>query len=594
MSEPLDALGLYYDEGSYVEPGMVQGGVPSGGPPGMMGRQVACKGFLDAYLDAGEAGRLVAILARPSGREPLRKALEAHPSPRGRQRRIEVVPESNFHATFFPDPPATVVHFPSVPDARYAWTRQAGGPDTFAISGVALAQASLHGVEALRNLVTAPFEPYDRVICPSRAVMAMIRAVTDAYAGHLRERSGGHPGLRVPLEHIPHGVDPDRFRPATGEERLASRHRLGVDDDEICVLSVGRLSLHAKANPFPLFDGVARAARASGRKAHLVLAGWAANEGIHRAFQDGARVFAAGVRTTLVNGTDPEYRRSAWHAADAFALLADSLQETSGLAIAEAMASGLPVVASDWDGCRENVAHGETGFLVPTAMVRGAGAGATSRLLLGEIGYDAFLGECSQAAAVDPFAAAEAFAALFADEGLRRRMGEAGRRRALEHLTWGTAVRAHDRVWRDQEAERAERRAHRDREGGGRAARTGPACYPPPDEAFAAFPTALLGEDARAVADEDARERLDWLLRMTMSNYGNSRRSADPAALAAALAAARAPARLADLAGALADAGVPAAATRPTLAWMLKYGLIRAEAPPGHEPNHQSPRDLAP
>ena len=79
MGEPLDTLGLYYDERSYVEPGMVQGGVPSGGPPGMTGRQVAGKGFLDAYLDAGEAGRLVAILARPSGREPLRKALERTP-----------------------------------------------------------------------------------------------------------------------------------------------------------------------------------------------------------------------------------------------------------------------------------------------------------------------------------------------------------------------------------------------------------------------------------------------------------------------------------------------------------------------------------
>ena len=62
MGEPLDALGLYYDERSYVEPGMVQGGVPSGGPPGMTGRQVAGKGFLDAYLDAGD----VPVMCFPS------------------------------------------------------------------------------------------------------------------------------------------------------------------------------------------------------------------------------------------------------------------------------------------------------------------------------------------------------------------------------------------------------------------------------------------------------------------------------------------------------------------------------------------------
>ena len=40
-----------------------------------------------------------------------------------------------------------------------------------------------------------------------------------------------------------------------------------------------------------------------------------------------------------------------------------------GLVIVEAMASGLPVVATDWNGYRDLVAHGDSGFLVPTAMV---------------------------------------------------------------------------------------------------------------------------------------------------------------------------------------------------------------------------------
>ena len=575
MSEPLNTLGLYYDENFYTEPGMVQGAVSGGRPAGLLGRQAACKGFLDAYLLGGAVEHLVAILAKPTGRESLRKLIESSPSPQARPKRVDAVDESNLHALFFPTPPATVIHFPYVADTRYAWVRQSRGPDSYAISGVALTQSSLFGVEAMRNLVTAPFEPYDRVICPSRAVMAMIRAVTGAYSEHLREQFGGDPGLRVPLEHVPHGVDAERFRPPVGDERASIRQRLGVEDDEICVLFVGRLSLHAKANPFSLFDAVARAARESGRKAHLVFAGWAANEGTHRAFQDGSRVFGAGVRTTLVNGTDPEYRKAVWHAADVFTLLSDSLQETFGLVVAEAMASGLPVVASDWDGCRENVVHGETGFLVPTYMVRDACPEATSRLLLGEINYDAFLGECNQTVTVDPAAASEAFRALFADEGLRREMGEAGRRRALERLAWPTVIKAYDRVWQAQEAERVERRKHR--EEGRRADHSVPSCYPPPDVTYAAFPTALLGGDERLIADENARERLDWLLRMTLSNYGAARRSIDPDALVKVLEAAREPSRLSDLAEALVGAKVPPKAARPTLAWMLKYGLIRTE-----------------
>ena len=134
------------------------------------------------------------------------------------------------------------------------------------------------------------------------------------------------------------------------------------------------------------------------------------------------------MRTTVLDGRDPAIRRSVWHAADLFVSPSDSIQETFGLAVLEAMAVGLPVVASDWDGYRDIVRDGETGFLAPTLMVDGATAGATVRLMVGELTYDHFLAECSQATAVDVPAMAEAIARLAGDAALRRRMGEAGRR----------------------------------------------------------------------------------------------------------------------------------------------------------------------
>ena len=149
------------------------------------------------------------------------------------------------------------------------------------------------------------------------------------------------------------------------------------------------------------------------------------------------------MRTSLVDGRDPGTRRLVWHAADLFVSPSDNIQETFGLAVLEAMASGLPVVASDWDGYRDLVVDGETGFLVPTAMVEGATAGATARLLTGELTYDHFLAECSQATVVDVPAMGAAVARLVGDESLRRRMGEAGRRRAREHFAW---PRDHPRV----------------------------------------------------------------------------------------------------------------------------------------------------
>ena len=134
---------------------------------------------------------------------------------------------------------------------------------------------------------------------------------------------------------------------------------------------------------------------------HVILAGWAAHPAVLDAFHAGAREFAPNVRTSFPNGRDGQVRRSVWRAADVFVSPSDSVQETFGLSVVEAMASGLPVVASDWNGYRDSVEDGRTGFLVPTTTVSGATAIATARLLAGELNYDHFLAECSQATAVD-------------------------------------------------------------------------------------------------------------------------------------------------------------------------------------------------
>jgi hypothetical protein len=85
-----------------------------------------------------------------------------------------------------------------------------------------------------------------------------------------------------------------------------------------------------------------------------------------------------------------------------FISLSDNIQETFGLALIEAMAASMPVVATDWDGCRDIVVHGETGFLVRTFMP-GPDLGQDLALAYaaGEIDYDRYIGASSQRASVD-------------------------------------------------------------------------------------------------------------------------------------------------------------------------------------------------
>ena len=168
----------------------------------------------------------------------------------------------------------------------------------------------------------------------------------------------------------------------------------------------------------------------------------------------------------------------------------DNIQETFGLVVIEAMACGLPVVASDWDGYRDLVADNETGFLVPAMMTEGATVGATSRYMIGEIDYDHFAGECSQATVVDLPAMVAAVSRLVGDESLRRRMGAAARRRAQELFAWPKVIAAYERLWAELDEAR---RSHAARDASPRwTGVDGPATYPSPERSFAGYPSRML------------------------------------------------------------------------------------------------------
>ncbi len=421
-------IGLYYDDDAYVEMTTRLAQPASDRASGLMGRQVAGRSFFEAYLTHGDWSELAVLASNRGASASIEQFCRAHPSTRPESRRIRIFQERLFFDDFATNPPARQLYFPCPIDSRYAWARRSLGPASFALSGVTHTLCSAQVIKQLCDYVTAPFEPYDALICTSKAVEAMVLAVTDHYAAYLRDRQGGNPALKVRLETIPLGVDTDKFRPATSEERSKERESLAIANDEVAVLFVGRLVHHAKAHPFPMFRALDLAARSSGRKLHLLMSGWAPNQAIRDAFEEGARSFAPSVRVTFLDGMNPTTRFAVWKAADLVVSLVDNIQETFGLVIVEAMASGLPVVATDWNGYRDLVEDGQTGFLVPTTMVRGATPSATSRLMFGSLNYDLFLAEVSQTVTVDLPAATEAITRLILDENLRRSFGSPGQR----------------------------------------------------------------------------------------------------------------------------------------------------------------------
>lgn len=585
MPKTVPKVALFYDEGAYVETIERPAQMGKGKPAGLMGRQVAGKEFLDAYLSHGSWKELAAVTTSEAATQSLYQFCQDHPTSRGRRRVLFPYELKDFHETFFPTAPASIVHFPCPPSAKFAWARQHGGSASFAISGVTHTLCSPDMVNALCQMVTAPFEPYDTLICTSQAVVQMVRSVTSTYAAYLKDRFGGNPRLRMQLETIPLGVNPDKFLPATPEQRAAKRHELDVAEEEIAVLFVGRLSHHGKAHPFPMFHGLSQAARTTGKKVHLILAGWTANNAVRQAFEEGARVLAPNIRVSIIDGTHPNNRTSVWHAADVFTSFSDNIQETFGLVIVEAMACGLPVVASDWNGYRDLVVDGETGFLVSTTMVENASRNSTSRALLGEINYDHFLAETSQCVSVDSFSAAEAFARLIQDAELRQKMGTAGRQRVLERFTWSRVIKSYEDLWRRQNKQRlAHIKAAESRE----QTIPGPAIYPPLEHSFFGYPTCWIQDDHEFQAVCEAEDRVDVLLSMPLTNHESHQRCSDPQVIRDILHTLQSPCTLSRLCSEFKQTGVEHTQGLATLAWMIKYDLIRpvSPLPSGNVRNH--------
>jgi glycosyltransferase involved in cell wall biosynthesis len=566
----LGPIALLYDDDAFVETLQRPSSPATDAPLGLMGRQVAGRAFLDAYLTHGIAPELVAVVRHRASSETLSRFFESQPS-RHREPRLRLVNIRDFHESFA-GLNASPLHFPCPPDAKMAWARQRMGDASFAISGVTHTLCSANVLESLCSLVTAPFEPYDALICTSTAVIQMVRAVTDNYAEYLRDRHGGTPGLRLRLEHIPLGVDPNAYRPPTPQERADCRKAFGIGEEEVVVLFVGRLSHHSKAHPFPMFQGVGQAARATGRAVHLLLSGWSPHPAVRQAFEDGAREFAPGVRVTFVDGVAPENRLNVWRCADVFTSLSDNIQETFGLVVIEAMSCGLPVVASDWDGYRDLVDDGITGLLVPTMMLKESTAGLTSRLLAGEFGYDHFLAATSQAITVDPGAAATAYTRLIGDAGLRRAMGYTSRRVALARFAWPRIIQAYDALWQSQESERLGHLVL-----GVPRARpfSAPALYPDLETSFAGYPSVWLSEHALVVAN-GSNESLERFLMMPLTHHVPEHRVTDPGMLRALLAEALAPCTISHLDATFHGLGISHGMGRATLAWMIKYGLLTA------------------
>lgn len=165
-------------------------------------------------------------------------------------------------------------------------------------------------------------------------------------------------GVTVPVHAIPTGIDNALL--ASGQGARA-RKRLGLPADALVIGHLGRLA--AEKNLSFLAEAVGRALKQSPEARALVVGDGPARADMEKIFADLGVAERVAERVVFAGKLSGAPLRDACAAMDVFAFASTS--ETQGLVLAEAMATGSPVIALDASGVREVVRDRKNGRLLP-------------------------------------------------------------------------------------------------------------------------------------------------------------------------------------------------------------------------------------
>ena len=232
-------------------------------------------------------------------------------------------------------------------------------------------------------------------------------------AGMREDILRAYPSVDPATVHVVHnGIDIDAWAPNPETSALTAR---GIDPEAPTIVFVGRIT-RQKGLPYFL-----RAVRELPAEYQVVLCAGAPDTPEIAKEVDSlvTELSATRAGVHLITEMLPrhELTQILTHATT---FVCPSVYEPLGIVNLEAMACGIPVVASATGGIPEVVADGETGYLVPIDQVAdGTGTPVDPERFVGDL--------------------RDALVRMVSDPARAKEMGEASRRRAAEHFSW-TAI----------------------------------------------------------------------------------------------------------------------------------------------------------
>ncbi len=412
----------------------------------LAGRRTAGQSFMQGYARHVKADALHCVADTPKVVEDFRKLMTGYGWTGPIEGALSFQPANLIK-------PGTVM-LPGPGLDKNAWVRRRVGQRAYSICGITHTVSTRRITDSIFDLMASPVENWDAIICTSKAVQDVVQQQVTEAARYLARRFGARrmPAPMLPI--IPLGIDTAKFAhdPAA---RARWRTEFDIADDTTVLLSVARLSVFEKLHPAPLAIAAQRAAEETGERVALIMAGWFSDDGQEKLHRDAVAELAPDVDVYFPDGKDPDLRVGVWSAADVFVFPVDNIQETFGLAPVEAMAAGLPVVCSDWNGFKDTVDHGTTGYRIRTLMSPpGSGQEIAHRFADQRDQYLQYLGFVHQRTAIDIREMAKALSVLIRSPEQRKAMGAAGVARARQLYDWQSVIPQYQELWGEQAARR--------------------------------------------------------------------------------------------------------------------------------------------
>lgn len=199
------------------------------------------------------------------------------------------------------------------------------------------------------NMLAGPSDG-DAMICTSDCAIEAIREMQTT----IKSKHNNLPLLN--LVQAPLGINCNSFYRSKGDDR---KH--------INLTYIGRLCPYTKVDLVPLLRMFKEILKKSTKPLMLNIAG-EDSVGYKTYLGNKAKEFEIANNVIISGNLPDEFKRNLLSRTDIFLAPSNGTQETFGLSILEANASGVPVVAYDWSGYRSLIKNGKNGFLIETTL----------------------------------------------------------------------------------------------------------------------------------------------------------------------------------------------------------------------------------